>query len=146
MSLVFESEEQRQNIGHTLAVIETVQKMNSGPPQYEQQTLINWLEICRRRFPQAIVNGSGRFAVTSECGNQGGVFPYVARVMLVDDRETADSLVKNPCGSKCCIRIHQVTDLAPTPSVCRTVPDAYDVDEARRERREARAAQAQGTS
>ena len=118
--------------------------MNSSRPDPVEQPLVNWLEVCRRHFPLAIVNGSGRFAVTSECGNQGGILTYVGRVTLVDDRETADALVKSPCGSKCCIRIHQVNDLAPTPSVCRTVPDAYDVDEARAERRARRAAQAQG--
>src|ERR1019366_8480708 len=117
--------------------------MNSVHPQVEQQPLVNWLEVCRRRFPSAICNGSGRYAVTSECGNQGGILTHVGRVTLVDDRETADALVKSPCGSKCCIRIHQVNDLAPTPSVCRTIPDAYDPDEARRERRQRREAQAQ---
>jgi hypothetical protein len=113
--------------------------MNSSRPKPVEQPLVNWLEVCRRHFPLAIVNGSGRFAVTSECGNQGGILTYVGRVTLVDDRETADALVKSPCGSKCCIRIHQVNDLAPTP-VCRTIPDAYDPEEARRERRANRAA------
>jgi hypothetical protein len=120
--------------------------MNSSRPNPIDQPFVNWLELCRRRFPSATVNGSGRWAVTSECGNQGGILTSVGRVTLIDDRETADALVKSPCGSKCCIRIHEVKDLAPTPSVCRTVPDAYDVDEARAERRARRAAQAQGSS
>ncbi len=120
--------------------------MNSSRPNPIEQPLVNWLGVCRRQFPHAICNGSGRWAVTSECGNQGGILTYVGRVTLVEDRETAAALVKSPCGSKACIGIHQVNDLAPTPSVCRTVPDAYDVDEARAERRARRAAQAQGTS
>ena len=42
---------------------------------------------------------------------------------------------------------YRFTDLAREwPAPCRTVGDAYDPDELRRERREARAAQAQGTS
>jgi hypothetical protein len=108
--------------------------------------MTNFLEVCKRRFPYAIVNGNSRWAVTSECGNQGGILTHVGRVTLVDDRETADALVKSPCGSKCCIRIHQVNDLAPTPTGCRTIPEAYDHEEARRERREKRAALQQGTS
>jgi hypothetical protein len=120
--------------------------MNSGHPKYEQQPLTNFLEVCKRRFPHAIVNGSGRFAVTSECGNQGGILTHVGRATLVEDRETAEALVKSPCGSKACIRIHEVKDLAPTPTGCRTIPEAYDHEEARRERREKRAALQQGTS
>lgn len=123
--------------------------MNSSAPNTIEQPLtepVNFLEIAKPRFPLAICNGSGRFAVTSECGNQGGILTSVGRVTLVEDRETAEALVKSPCGSKACIGIHQVNDLSPTPSVCRTVPDAYDVDEARAERRARRAAQAQGTS
>src|SRR5580692_8980205 len=63
--LLFEKKEQQQskNIGHTLAVKETVQKMNSGPPQYEQTPQRNWLEIAKRKWSGASITGSGQFSV-----------------------------------------------------------------------------------
>ena len=120
--------------------------MNSVHPQVEQPPLVNWLEVCRRRFPSAIVNGSGRWAVCSFCaGKPQAVTALVNLITLVDDRETGEQLHAGPCGRPHCCRVHELNDLMPTPAATRTIPDAYDPDELRRERRERREAQAQGS-
>jgi hypothetical protein len=141
------SEEQRQNHRHRLAVKETVEQMNSSRPNPVEQPLTNFLEVCRRRFPSATVNGSGRWAVCSFCaGKPQAVTVLVNLITLVADRETAEQLYCGPCGRPHCCRVHELNDLMPTPTATRTIPDAYDPDELRRERRERREAQAQGTS
>lgn len=106
----------------------------------------NWLEVCRRRFPSATVNGSGRWAVCSFCaGKPQTVTALVSLITLVADRETAEQLYCGPCGRPHCCRVHELNDLMPTPAAARTIPDAYDPDELRRERRQRREAQAQGS-
>jgi hypothetical protein len=121
--------------------------MQSNHSQVEQSPIVNWLEVCRRRFPSAIVNGNARWAVCSFCaGKPQAVTALVNLITLVADRDIADELMKAPCGRPHCCHVHELNDLAPTPSVCRTVPDAYDPEEARRERRANRAALQQGTS
>jgi hypothetical protein len=120
-------------------------KVNSGHPQVEQ-SLTNFLEVCKRRFPSAIVNGFGRWAVCSFCaGKPQAVTALVNLITLVADREIAEQLAKGPCGRQHCCYVHELNDLLPPP-VCRTVPDAYDPEEARRERRAQRVALQQGTS
>ena len=113
--------------------------MNSGHPQYEQQPLVNFLELCKRRFPSAIVTGNARWAVCSFCaGKPQTVTAHVNSVTLVEEKDVAEALCKGPCGRKYCCYVHELNDLAPAPFICRTIGDPYDVDEARRERREAR--------
>jgi hypothetical protein len=121
--------------------------MQSNHSQNGQAPLTNFVEVCRRRFPSAIVNGVGRWAVCSFCaGKPQAVTALVNLITLVADKDMAEQLYRGPCGRPHCCRVHELNDLAPTPSVCRTVPDAYDPEEARRERRANRAALQQGTS
>jgi hypothetical protein len=96
-------------------MIDEVQKVNSGRPQDEQQPFVNWLEVCRRRFPQAICNGSARYAICSHCGSQGGIVEHVSRATMVEDKETAQAMILGPCGSKQCVRLHEIVDLSTTP-------------------------------
>lgn len=91
----------------------------------------NWLEIAKREYPGVVVNGSGRFGSASSCGNSGGVFSYVARITLTDSKSLAEELAKGPCGSKICVRAHQVIDLCPET----VVPDLPETDEDRYEER-----------
>jgi hypothetical protein len=105
-----------------------------------EQPLVNFLELAKRRFPSAIVNGNCRYAVCSSCaGKPQTVTADVNRVILVSDKALAEELKKKPCGRPFCERIHELHDLQPSP-VCRSIPDAYDPEEARRERREKRTA------
>jgi hypothetical protein len=108
--------------------------MNSGHPQYEQQPQRNWLEVAKRKWSGASITGSGRYSVRLMDGKN---------IRLFETFESAAEL----CSQSAAYRF---TDLAQEPPApCRTVGDAYDPDELRRERREARerlAAQAQGTS
>ncbi len=108
--------------------------MNSGHPQYEQQPFVNWLEVCRRRFPSAICNGSARWAIASHCGNQGGIVEHITRCTMIDDKETAQAMVAEGCGSKQCVKYHEVIDLSTLPQYVQLV------NEERRERRAQRAA------
>jgi hypothetical protein len=115
-------------------MIDEVQKVNSGRPQDEQQPFVNWLEVCRRRFPSAICNGHARWAVASHCGSQGGIVEYVTRCTMVEDRETAQAMILVSCGSKQCVKYHEVIDLSLLPQYVQLM------NEERRERR--RSAQA----
>ncbi len=86
----------------------------------------NFLEAAKRRFPGHVVGGSGRFALyTPGMGSMG-------KILLFENREEAAAQILDP-------KAVQIVDLLALPvSTCRTVPDAYDPDELRRERRERR--------
>jgi hypothetical protein len=99
--------------------------VNSVHPQVEQP-LVNWLEVCRRRFPHAICNGSGRYAVTSICtSNKDTISAHVNRVTLVADKQVADALMKTPCGAKACSYCHEVNDLQAGLDLLARIPDRH---------------------
>lgn len=141
--LFFLSSKARAKADHRFSVRET---MNSNRPNSVVQPLTNFLEVCKRRFPHATVNGFGRWAVCSFCaGKPQAVTALINLITLVDDRETAEQLNSGACGRPHCCRVHELNDLMPTPTAARTIPDAYDPEELKRERRERRQAQAQGS-
>jgi len=104
--------------------------MNSGHPQYEQQPFVDWLSKAKRKFVGATIHNSGRYCVAVM--NHVDVYAF----------ETWDEAATFMAGHS-----YRLYDLAQEPvKPCRTVPDAHDADELRRERREKRAALQQGTS
>jgi hypothetical protein len=83
----------------------------------------NWLEKARRKYVGACVHGSGQFCVRVMDGKN---------VYLYETFEAAaEHTSQNPK-----FRFEDLT-LEPVKP-CRTIPDAYDPEEARRERREKR--------
>jgi hypothetical protein len=86
----------------------------------------NFLEAAKRRFPDMCIGGSGRFALYTPAAGKYG------KILLFETREQAAAQILDPK------RVQIVDLLEPAVPVCRTVPDAYDADEARRERRERR--------
>jgi hypothetical protein len=87
----------------------------------------NWLEIAKRNHgPDCRVNGNGRWCIYTRYDN-------IAR--LYETREEADAQVLDA-------RYVQVTDLAGLmltgDELLAKIPERYDPDEARRERRESR--------
>jgi hypothetical protein len=93
--------------------------------------MINFLEIAKRKWSGASITGSGRYSVRLMNGRDIRLFSTF--------EEAAEFCSQSPS--------YKYLDLAAEPPApCRTVGDAYDPDELRRERREKRAAQAQGTS
>lgn len=100
--------------------------MQPNHPQNGAQTAVNWLEIAKRKYYAATVHGSGRWCVI--------VFDHI-NIYLFPDRSDAEQFCMGHPPYK-------IVDLAqePTP-VCRTIPDAHDADELRRERREKRQVQ-----
>jgi hypothetical protein len=87
---------------------------------------MNFLEICKRRFPTQVVGGSGRFALYTPAAGPMG------KILLFETREEAQSHILDPK------RVQMVDLLIQQAKPCRTVPDFYDADELRRERRERR--------
>jgi hypothetical protein len=93
-----------------------------------------WLERAKCCFVGATIHGSGRYAVAVM--NHVDVFLYETM------EESADHLSQDPK-----FRFYDLLTFAPPVhkmNPCRTIPDAYDPDEGRRERRERRAAAHQG--
>ncbi len=87
---------------------------------------MNFLETAKRRFPTQVVGGNGRFALYTPAAGPLG------KVLLFENRDEAQSHILDAK------RVQIVDLLEPQTRPCRTVPDAYDTDEARRERREQR--------
>jgi hypothetical protein len=87
---------------------------------------MNFLEVAKRRFPLNCVGGAGRYALYTPAAGQYG------KILLFESREQAAAHILDPK------RVQIIDLLEPAVPVCRTVPDAYDADEARRERRERR--------
>lgn len=91
----------------------------------------NWLEIARRKWNNCPIQNagdcSGRYAVQVIGENSGRTL----RVILCESEEQQQSVA---LGYDRCNKV----DLMPPSTACRTIPDAYDPEEARRERRERR--------
>lgn len=86
---------------------------------------MNYLETAKRLLgPECPVSGSGRWCLKT---------PMAA--YLFETREAAIATMLDPNDKYC-----RVFDLMPAPLVARTIPDAYDPEELRRERREQRQA------
>ena len=102
--------------------------MNSGRPTRIEEPQRNWLETAKRKWSGASITGSGRYSVRLMDGKN---------ICLFETFESAAEF----CSQSAAYRF---TDLAQEPPApCRTVGDAYDPDELRRERREARERQQQ---
>jgi hypothetical protein len=83
-----------------------------------------YLAVAKRRWPQNCVGGSGRFALYTPAA---GVF---GKILLFETREEAQRLIADHG------RVQIIDLLEPPVPICRTVPEPYDHEEARRERRE----------
>jgi len=89
--------------------------------------MTNFLEVAKRRWPDQVVGGSGRFAVyTPEAGPLG-------KILLFESRDEARAIILDPK------RAH-IVDLGGLSGdeLLAKIPERYDPDEARRERREKR--------
>lgn len=87
-----------------------------------------WLERAKRIFVDAQIHGSGRYAIA--------VMDHVNVYLYETLEESAEHLSRDPK-----FRFYDLeTYVPPVRKVYRTIPDAYDVDELRRERREKRQA------
>jgi hypothetical protein len=102
--------------------------MNSGRANTVEQ-FEPWTERAKRRFFGATIHGSGRYVVAIM--DHQNVYAF----------ETHTEAVTFMAGHPQ-YRLYDLNEEPVRP--CRTIPDAYDVDELRRERREQRAAAQQG--
>jgi hypothetical protein len=83
----------------------------------------DWLSLAKQQFPGWTVGGVGRFALHSPAfGKEFG------KILLFETREECERNILDPKHAFC-------VDLMPATH-CRIIPDAYDPEEARRERRE----------
>jgi hypothetical protein len=86
----------------------------------------NFLELCKRSFPGHVVGGSGRFALYTPAAGPMG------KILLFENRDDAAAHILD-------LKRVQIVDLLePATPLCRTIGDAYDPEELRRERREQR--------
>jgi hypothetical protein len=106
--------------------------MNSSHSNSIEQPFADWLSKAKRTFVGATIHNSGQFAVA--------VMNHVDVFCFNDFFDAAEFSAKD---SK-----YRLYDLSEEPvhkmKPCRTIPDAYDPEEARRERRANRAALQQG--
>jgi hypothetical protein len=89
--------------------------------------MTNFLEVAKRRWPDQVVGGSGRFAVyTPEAGPLG-------KILLFESRDEAQAIILDPKRAR-------VVDLGGLSGdeLLAKMRDPYDPEEARRERREQR--------
>jgi len=94
--------------------------VHSSHPQTEQPAFTAWLEKAKRKWPRAIIHGSGRFAVAPMDG---------VNIHLFDDFEEMAEFMSTRPKSRL---YHLMEERKPM----RTIPEPFDVDEMRRERRE----------
>lgn len=100
--------------------------MNSSSPNPVEQPFADWLSKAKRKFVGATIHNSGQFAVA--------VMNHIDVYLFDDFFDAAEFAAKD---SK-----YRLYDLALEPvRPCRTIPDAHDADELRRERREKRQVQ-----
>jgi hypothetical protein len=87
----------------------------------------NFLEAAKRRYPDQVVGGSGRYAVVTPCAGPLG------KILLFESRDEAQAIILDPK------RAH-IVDLGGLSGdeLLAKIPERYDADEARRERRESR--------
>ena len=97
--------------------------MNSSRPNPVEQPFADWLSKAKRKFVGATLHDSGRYCVAVM--NHVDVYAF----------ETHDDAAVFMAGHP----QYRLYDLAQEPiKPCRTIPDAYDPSEHRRERRERR--------
>jgi hypothetical protein len=85
---------------------------------------MNYLETAKRRFPGHCVGGSGRYALYAPAAGP------LSKILLFDSYTDAVRQIVEP-------RSVQIVDLAVDgEALLEKIPDLYDADERRRERRE----------
>jgi hypothetical protein len=94
--------------------------VHSSRPQTEQPAFTAWLEKAKRKWSGATFTGSGRYSVRLMDGKN---------IRLFETFEEATAFASQDPK-------YRFDDLSLEPVRMRTIPEPFDVDEMRRERRE----------
>jgi hypothetical protein len=93
--------------------------MTSSSPNPVEQTLTNFLEVCKRRFPSHCVGGFGRYAVYAPAAGP------LSKILLFETYREARNTIIDP-------RYAQVIDLGAPVVDLEKMPDRHYERERRR--------------